>query len=285
MADESSIFIPKGATEVNRMIRENRHIFTDGQCKVCNAVLISESQKIAHYESKKHANKYRRYMSLQSYPKTEDADSPVTKKAKNTNTGSSNGEVDRNKCCPVCNMTFSSPVVAESHYQGKVHYKNLKLKYPDSAIEAPSVKTPTSDVTASNDPEKYCKTCKSSFNNPLMAEQHYVGKKHKKQENKQKLTAHFGQGTSETTKKTATETSETSAKGYPCDSCRIVLNSVEQYQAHVSGAKHKNLVKSAGKALYKDACNSYLYTQEERVGGDIALTARILIIIKRKKCP
>lgn len=29
-------------------------------------------------------------------------------------------------------------------------------------------------------------------------------------------------------------------KGYPCKTCKIVLNSIEQYQAHVSGFKHKN---------------------------------------------
>lgn len=39
-----------------------------------------------------------------------------------------NGDTDRSKVCHVCNMTFSSPVVAESHYQGKVHAKNLRLK-------------------------------------------------------------------------------------------------------------------------------------------------------------
>lgn len=35
---------------------------------------------------------------------------------------------DKNHCCPICNMTFSSPVVAQSHYLGKTHAKNLKLK-------------------------------------------------------------------------------------------------------------------------------------------------------------
>lgn len=39
-----------------------------------------------------------------------------------------NGDTDRFKVCHVCNMTFSAPVVAESHYQGKVHAKNLRLK-------------------------------------------------------------------------------------------------------------------------------------------------------------
>lgn len=29
-------------------------------------------------------------------------------------------------------------------------------------------------------------------------------------------------------------------KGYPCTICKIELNSVEQYQSHISGAKHNN---------------------------------------------
>lgn len=40
-----------------------------------------------------------------------------------------NGE-DRNKCCPICNMTFSSPAVATSHYLGKTHAKNVKQQSP-----------------------------------------------------------------------------------------------------------------------------------------------------------
>lgn len=35
---------------VNRLIQENGDLFSESQCKVCNAVLISESQKLAHYQ-------------------------------------------------------------------------------------------------------------------------------------------------------------------------------------------------------------------------------------------
>lgn len=78
---------------MERLIRENGHIFTEAQCKVCSALLISESQRLAHYQvrkgeppasapaqprarpgtergflcfpqSKKHANKVRRYLSI-----------------------------------------------------------------------------------------------------------------------------------------------------------------------------------------------------------------------------
>lgn len=38
-----------------------------------------------------------------------------------------------------------------------------------------------------SDPEKFCKLCSATFNNPHMAQQHYAGKKHKKQETKSQL--------------------------------------------------------------------------------------------------
>ena len=36
-------------------------------------------------------------------------------------------EVDRNKCCTLCNMFFTSSIVAQSHYQGKTHAKRIRL--------------------------------------------------------------------------------------------------------------------------------------------------------------
>lgn len=33
---------------------------------------------------------------------------------------------DKDRFCELCNMVFSSPVVAKSHYEGKVHTKNLR---------------------------------------------------------------------------------------------------------------------------------------------------------------
>lgn len=42
------------------------------------------------------------------------------------------------------------------------------------------------------DPDKFCSLCHSTFNNPVMAQQHYMGKKHRKQETKLRLMAHYG---------------------------------------------------------------------------------------------
>lgn len=32
------------------MIKEHGDLFSDSQCKICSAVLISESQKLTHYQ-------------------------------------------------------------------------------------------------------------------------------------------------------------------------------------------------------------------------------------------
>ncbi|CAI5766900.1 finger 346 isoform X1 [Podarcis lilfordi] len=200
------------------MIKENSHIFTDAHCKVCSAVLISESQKLAHYQSKKHANKVRRYMAIHG-----EEEVCSSKKIKLDTKQEGSSEEDRNKCCPICNMTFSSPVVANSHYLGKTHAKNLKLKQqppkaegteelsPGAVLKSPGAvpaqkqpaNLPATTVPSNEEnqntsnPDKFCSLCHATFNNPLMAKQHYVGKKHKKQETKLKLMAHYGRSPDE----------------------------------------------------------------------------------------
>lgn len=46
-----------------------------------------------------------------------------------------------------------------------------------------------------NNPDRFCSICQASFNNPLMAQQHYVGKKHRKQMTKLKLMETYGPST------------------------------------------------------------------------------------------
>lgn len=38
--------------------------------------------------------------------------------------------MDKQKFCELCNMVFSSAVVAKSHYEGKIHTKNLRRFRP-----------------------------------------------------------------------------------------------------------------------------------------------------------
>ncbi|XP_037679099.1 zinc finger protein 346 isoform X11 [Choloepus didactylus] len=213
---------PVGREEVEHMIQKNQCLFTNTQCKVCCALLISESQKLAHYQSKKHANKVKRYLAIHGMETLKGETKKLDSDQK------SSRSKDKNQCCPICNMTFSSPVVAQSHYLGKTHAKNLKLKQQSTKVEALHQNR---DII---DPDKFCSLCHATFNDPVMAQQHYVGKKHRKQETKLKLMAHYGRLADPAV------ADSSAGKGYPCKTCKIVLNSIEQYQAHVSGFKHKN---------------------------------------------
>ncbi|XP_031214402.1 zinc finger protein 346 isoform X5 [Mastomys coucha] len=187
---------PAGREEVEHMIQKNQCLFTSTQCKVCCAMLISESQKLAHYQSKKHANKVKRYLAIHGLETLK-------------------GDLKR----------LDSD---QSHYLGKTHAKNLRLKQQSTKGAA------LQQNREMLDPDKFCSLCHSTFNDPAMAQQHYTGKRHRKQETKLKLMAHYGRLADPAV------SDSPAGKGYPCKTCKIVLNSIEQYQAHVSGFKHKN---------------------------------------------
>uniref|UniRef100_A0A672IIV6 Zgc:171482 n=1 Tax=Salarias fasciatus TaxID=181472 RepID=A0A672IIV6_SALFA len=219
-------------------------LFTESYCNICNAQLISESQRTAHYESKKHANKVRLFYML--HP--EDG-GPPSKRLRPDNPDCAETEVDRNKCCTLCNMFFTSAIVAQSHYQGKTHAKRVRLVLgePPSLPTAmatciflqnkpPQFKTSTPS-TLSHVPLyfrfSYCCLCGAWFNNPLMAQQHYEGKKHRRNAARARLLEQLA-GSLDATETTGLRSS------YSCSVCSVVLNSIEQYHAHLQGSKHQN---------------------------------------------
>ncbi|KAM4746583.1 zinc finger matrin-type protein 4 isoform 1-T1 [Anableps anableps] len=213
-------------------------LFTDSYCKVCSAQLISESQRVAHYESRKHANKVRLYYML--HP----VDGGCPAKKLRTNNGSDERDVDKNKCCTLCNMSFTSAVVAQSHYQGKIHAKRLKLLLGEQpaiitkeASHSPVKNFPEMSPIMSprqrRDSDRYCQLCNAWFNNPGMAQQHYDGKKHKKNATRADLLEQLGQ---------TLDMGEMKGlkRSYTCEVCRVTLNSVAQYHSHLQGSKHQN---------------------------------------------
>uniref|UniRef100_A0A3B5LM02 Zinc finger protein 346 n=1 Tax=Xiphophorus couchianus TaxID=32473 RepID=A0A3B5LM02_9TELE len=177
-------------------------------------------------------NKIEEYLKLAHSENNYGCDILIPKPQKND---CNNGDTDRLKACHLCNMTFTSPVMAESHYQGKFHAKRLKMKAVESQTPASQSSQPVekpadnsaggSETDNNNNPDRFCSTCKASFNNPLMAQQHYAGKKHKKHMTRLKLMETYGPSTAPAS----------TLNGYPCTVCSIVLNSVEQYQSHISG--------------------------------------------------
>ncbi|NXD83997.1 ZMAT4 protein, partial [Halcyon senegalensis] len=217
----------------------DQELFTESYCKVCSAQLISESQRVAHYESRKHASKVRLYYMLHPI----DGGCPA-KKLRSEN-GSDGDSVDKNKCCTLCNMSFTSAVVAESHYQGKIHAKRLKLLLGEQpALKATettlsSLKQPHTDSPPAvpsphqrRDSDRYCQLCAAWFNNPLMAQQHYDGKKHKKNAARADLLEQLGK---------TLDLGELRGlkRSYTCNTCSVTLNSIEQYHAHLKGSKHQ----------------------------------------------
>ncbi|NXQ92782.1 ZMAT1 protein, partial [Sagittarius serpentarius] len=185
-------------------------LFTDTFCKVCGAVLQFESQRTSHYKGKKHAQKVRLYIQMHG-KKDERQEHGKQKKTDCINFQMDGSRVvDKNKYCSLCNVFFTSPVVALSHYLGKIHAKKLKQLSGDQAhMPAQSMQLGSADkpllpskaeesLSSSNtrlklnDPDKYCKLCCAPFNNPLVAQQHYVGKKHRRNEARKKILEELG---------------------------------------------------------------------------------------------
>lgn len=66
-----------------------------------------------------------------------------------------------------------------------ISLKSLAGRPPPGGIKDKTMPSSTSgalDLKDLNNPSKYCKLCPAAFNSPLMAQQHYVGKKHKRNE-------------------------------------------------------------------------------------------------------
>ncbi|NXC12261.1 ZMAT1 protein, partial [Corythaeola cristata] len=252
-----------------------KDLFTDTFCKVCGVGLQSESQRTSHYKGKKHAQKVHLYIQIHGDKERQKHGHFINFQlvlAWFQMDGS--GVLDKNKYCSLCNMIFTSPVVALSHYLGKIHAKKLKQLSGDEAhMPAQTVQPVSAEESLSscntrltlNDP-KYCKLCCAPFNNPLVAQQHYVGKKHRRSEARKKILEELGD-------KAVHVEPSTSAVGvgyYMCPVCNITLTSIETYQSHVQGNKHRiketvlvNRMKKTH-ASFQDESTGYIKVQKAR---------------------
>ncbi|NWS47961.1 ZMAT1 protein, partial [Probosciger aterrimus] len=214
-----------------------KDLFTDTFCKVCRAVLQFESERTSHYKGKKHAQKVHIYIQMQGDKRQ--------KKTDGIDFQTDGSEVvDKYKYCSLCNMLFTSPVDALSHYMGKIHAKNVKQFSKEAHMPAQGMQiVPGAEESSSssntrlkfNDPDKFCRLCCASFNNPLTAQEHYSGKKHRRNEARKKILEELGD-------KAVPAECSTSAIGvgyYICPVCNITLTSIETYHSHLQGKKHR----------------------------------------------
>ncbi|XP_075712511.1 lysine-rich coiled-coil protein 1 isoform X2 [Rhinoderma darwinii] len=275
--------------------KTKKELFTDTFCRVCGAVLQFEAHRNAHYEGKRHAQKVRLHflkqeleeLTYKKKPKVDHVDFHVEKGL----------ALDKNKFCSLCNMVFSSPVVAQSHYIGKIHAKKLKqmsgeqnewsadpqesAQIETAVAESNSILSPLTeksnqqDVSADpscgdnaidlSDPNKYCKLCCASFNKPLVAQQHYNGKKHARNEARRKMMEEMGD---------TGVTMDSAGEGiFVCPICNITLTSIEMYQSHMQGNKHQiketmvaNVMKTTKKSYdsFQDELADYIKVQKAR---------------------
>ncbi|KAM6313452.1 LOW QUALITY PROTEIN: lysine-rich coiled-coil protein 1 [Aegotheles albertisi] len=267
-----------------------KDLFTDTFYKICRAVLKFESHRTSHYKGKKNAQKVCLYTQVHG-EKGERQEHGTWKRTDCISLQTDGSRVvDKNKYCDLCSVFLTSPIIALSHYLGKIHTKKLKQfsgdqahmpalsMQPVSALQKPlpeKLLLPSKagvSVTSSNtrlnlnDPEKFCNLCGAPFNNPLMAHQHYVGKRHRRSEARKKILE-------ELRDKVIPAESSTNAAGigyYMCPICNITLSPIEMYQSHMQGNKHieetvlANLRKTSKKTndSFQDELVGYIEVQK-----------------------
>lgn len=106
-------------------------------CKLCNVTLNSAQQAQAHYQGKNHGKKLRNYYAANSCPPparmssvVEPVATPAVPVPPQMGSFKPGGRVilaTENDYCKLCDASFSSPAVAQAHYQGKNHAKRLRL--------------------------------------------------------------------------------------------------------------------------------------------------------------
>uniref|UniRef100_A0A493TID7 C2H2-type domain-containing protein n=1 Tax=Anas platyrhynchos platyrhynchos TaxID=8840 RepID=A0A493TID7_ANAPP len=202
-----------------------KDLFTDAFCKVCSAVLQSESQRMSHYEVHR------------------------------------SGEED--KYCCLCNMFFSCPITALSHYLGKIHAKNLKQASRDEvlmavqstqpvpALQKPAAEKPllpskaeefasASSTSLELNDTKYCRLCCVPLDNLFSAQQHYVGKKHRRNIARKKIMEELGDEALLAEVRINDSLFSVAWRGpYMCRVCDVMFSSIEMYRSHVQGRKHQ----------------------------------------------
>ncbi|KAG8511195.1 Zinc finger matrin-type protein 1, partial [Galemys pyrenaicus] len=119
--------------------QKKTELFTDNFCNICGVVLQFESQRISHY--KVHSCE----------------------------------AMDRNKFCDLCNVIFSSPIVAHSHYLGRVHTKKLKQFLEEHNQVFPSGFQPEMEF---NTRTYVCHICNITFASLEMFRSHMQGSEH-----------------------------------------------------------------------------------------------------------
>ncbi|XP_055232577.1 zinc finger matrin-type protein 1 isoform X4 [Gorilla gorilla gorilla] len=153
--------------------QEKAELFTDKFCQVCGVMLQFESQRISHYEGEKHAQNVSFYFQMHG-EQNEVPGKKMKMHVENFQVHRYEG-VDKNKFCHLCNMMFSSPLIAQSHYVGKVHAKKLKQLMEEHDQASPSGFQPEMAFSMRT---YVCHICSIAFTSLDMFRSHMQGSEH-----------------------------------------------------------------------------------------------------------
>ncbi|XP_028940302.1 zinc finger matrin-type protein 1-like, partial [Antrostomus carolinensis] len=90
-----------------------------------------------------------------------------------------------------------------------------------------------------NNADKYCKLCCAPFDNPLTAQQHYDGKKHRRNEVRKKILEELGDIALPAETTNGSFFSAVGVGYYLCSLCNVTITSIETYLSHVQGNRHR----------------------------------------------
>jgi len=186
--------------ELLKLVRPHR-------CEVCAMSFNNKIEGTQHINGKNHDKQVRNW--LQDYCKTKGVEMP-TKKKKEGDLSTNGQEVPTKKKkegdasekqetaakkkeayapvnpedreCSICNVSFTSAVIAESHYSGKKHRSKVNSTDSNSSTgTAPAGKKPTPPPPQGN---FRCNLCNVAATDENGLQMHYEGKKHKSNEKK-----------------------------------------------------------------------------------------------------
>ncbi|CAH1391525.1 unnamed protein product [Nezara viridula] len=150
--------------------------------------------------------------------------------------------------CELCGVVVTSEVTAYTHYEGKVHMKNVNAFMKEQYNIYGSMKKIKVEFTP-----HLCEVCKCELSSLIQAQQHYTGKVHKK--NLRKINYDPQASMANPSEINDDELGPDLLKDLPppppppvlsdfiCEICNITTNTEYQLIVHKNGSKHKRKVK------------------------------------------
>ncbi|XP_014788917.1 zinc finger protein 346 [Octopus bimaculoides] len=193
---------------------EDENVSVSDKCDVCVVVFTSPVNAKQHFEGKKHKKKVESQSEAIFPNRTPenpfaDCQTPV------------NLPVNNEYKCDVCNVAFTSHVIAKQHFEGKRHQKNVKSQ--PIAVVSNSLPDNYSQGfhTQENMPvinQDKCELCDVKFTSATQTADHLKGKIHMKNFN--------------------TVSALRKNIKLECDICGVVFAGIVDADAHFTGRKH-----------------------------------------------